>query len=359
MNGTGKSPENYQIEDFITDESFINYFFRLNGEDVSFWTKWLLAHPENAGLAEMAREMLQNLSLTLPEEEFEAELGKLRKALHADTESVHPATPAIIRLLQEKSGARRPGSTRSRLMTRLKYILPITLILIAGAIFFLNRISTEQSALTVKINDSNTPVVFTLSDGSVVTLAPQGVLRFPADFGKQERKVYLEGEAQFQVQRYGTQPFRVFAGGIVATVLGTKFNVNDQSRDSAVLVELIKGRLRVETIPRSGLAVQSIVLEPDERVVYRRQLERMYKEKWQSQHDPALPDRLVFRKNSFEEIARQIKAVYGVTVINRSGKENWHFTGEFAHATAKEIIENICLIEGLTSQVNEDSILIK
>jgi transmembrane sensor len=359
MNVTGKSPENYQIEDFITDESFINYFFRLNGEDVSFWTKWLQAHPENAGRADLAREMLQNLSLTLPEEEFEAELGKLRKAIHADTESVAPGppgSPAIIRLLQGKRGNRR---LRSRLMARLKYILPMSLILIAGAIFFLNRTSTEKSALIVKANDGNTPVVFTLGDGSVVTLAPQGVLRFPADFGKQERKVYLEGEAQFQVQRDGTQPFRVFAGGIVATVLGTKFNVNDQSRDSAVLVELINGRLRVETIPRSGLAVQSIVLEPDERVVYQRRLERIYKEKWQSQHDPALPERLLFRKNSFEEIARQIKAVYGVTVINRSGKENWRFTGEFAHATAKEIIENICLIEGLTSQVNEDTILIK
>jgi transmembrane sensor len=356
MTGTGKSPEDYQIEDFITDESFINYFFRLNGEDVSFWTKWLQAHPENAGLAEMAREMLQDLSLTLPEEEFEAELGKLREAIQADSGSGTPASPTIIRFLRGERGSRGSGS---RPKARLKYLLPLTLLVIAGVLFLVNQFGTEQGILTVKTNDGNTPVVFTLSDGSVVTLAPQGVLRFPADFGRQERKIYLEGEAQFQVQQDGIRPFKVFAGGIVATVLGTKFNVNDQSHDSAVLVELIKGKLRVETIPRSGLAVQSILLEPDERVVYRRRLERLYKEKWQSQHDLALPDRLVFRKNSFEEIARQIKSVYGVTVINQSAKKNWRFTGEFAHATAKEIIENICLIEGLASQVNEDTILIK
>ena len=40
-----KNPENYQVEDFVTDESFANYHFCLNTTDQLFWEKWVLKHP--------------------------------------------------------------------------------------------------------------------------------------------------------------------------------------------------------------------------------------------------------------------------------------------------------------------------
>src|SRR5450432_2479312 len=106
MSLTGKSPEDYQIEDFITDESFINYFFHLNAEDSNFWTKWLIAHPENVGLAEMAREMLRNLTLTLPETEFETELSKMQKAIQHESSPAILRKPAMIRFLRGKMARR-------------------------------------------------------------------------------------------------------------------------------------------------------------------------------------------------------------------------------------------------------------
>ncbi len=83
MTGNARTPEDYQIEDFVTDESFINYFFRLNDEDMAWWTKWLIEHPGNADLAEEAKEMLQSLSLALPDAELDAELSRMRAAIHA------------------------------------------------------------------------------------------------------------------------------------------------------------------------------------------------------------------------------------------------------------------------------------
>ncbi len=49
-----KEAGNYQVEDFVTDESFANYHFCLNTADQLFWEKWMLMHPDKATMAEQA-----------------------------------------------------------------------------------------------------------------------------------------------------------------------------------------------------------------------------------------------------------------------------------------------------------------
>jgi transmembrane sensor len=364
MTGAARTPEDYQIEDFVTDESFINYFFGLNAEDTAFWTKWLVAHPRNAALAEEAKDMLRSLSLTLPEAEFGAELSRMRSAIHADERPGARRRPAIFRLWQRGDGDLQGGkgraANRSPNKRRRSLVTAILLLLLAGSPFLWTRKDPNPGLLTVKINDSGKPVVFTLSDGTVVTLAPQGILRYPGDFGAPDRKVILEGEAQFQVSRNGSRPFQVCEGDIVATVLGTIFHVKERAADPAILVELISGKLKVETVAQQGRPTQTILLAPDERVVYRRDSQKLYKEKWQFQHEQLpVTGHLVFRKNNFEEIAAQLKATFGITILNYSDKKNWRFTGDFVNANAAEIVENICLVEGLHSETEGDTILIK
>jgi transmembrane sensor len=351
MNAAGKQPEQYQIEDFVTDESFINYFLRLNTEDTSYWTKWLITHPENVQLAESAIEMLQSLSLTLTEGEFEIEMEKMRAAIGIRTGT---ELPSVVRLLDWRGEGKRRGRKRA------VRTLSVVLLIVAACALVWQLIPPGAGRLKEKFNDSGKPEVFTLNDGTVVTLAPQGVFRYPADFGAGDRKVFLDGEAQFQVSRDEAHPFQVVEGDIVATVLGTVFNVKGQAADPTVMVELIKGRLRVETIARVGVSAQSVMLNPDERVVYPGNGQKMTKEKWQSQLDLPMPENhLVFRKSNFEEVAAQIKKVFGVTVINEATKKDWRFTGEFKGSTAAEIVENVCLVEGLKSEVQGDTIVIR
>jgi hypothetical protein len=152
----------------------------------------------------------------------------------------------------------------------------------------------------------------------------------------------------------------VYEGDIIATVLGTIFNIKKQSGDSMVMVELIKGKLKVETINSAGLSSQSIILNPDERVTYMRHGQKLYKEKWQSQNDiPSQINHLVFRQNNFDEIAKQLKTVFGVTVINQSNKKTWRFTGEFNNTSAIDILESICIVEKLKYVVQGDTVFIK
>jgi ferric-dicitrate binding protein FerR (iron transport regulator) len=191
-------------------------------------------------------------------------------------------------------------------------------------------------------------------------LAPQSTFRYPADFGNGDRKVYLNGEAQFHVNRDETHPFKVFEGNIVATVLGTIFNIKKQAGDSVLMVELIKGKLKVESVNNDGLINESVILNPDERVLYKVGSKKMYKEKWGLQKEAsAQVNHLLFRQNNFEEIARQLKTVFGVRVINQSNKKTWRFTGEFNNASVTDILESICIVERLRYEVRGDSVFIK
>ncbi len=86
----------------------------------------------------------------------------------------------------------------------------------------------------------------------------------------------------------------------------------------------------------------------------------LFKEVWkQNNEEDILNNHLAFKQSSFEEIAGKIKNVFGVTVINESNNKAWSFTGEFKNTTAKEVIENICLVKKLSFEVKGDTFFIK
>jgi transmembrane sensor len=335
MAGIGKPPEQYEIEDFVTDESFVNYFFHLNPEDIVFWEKWVSANPSCKETVDAAKEMLRSLTLTLTDQELEDETAKLKAAI----------APAVVRSL--------PFSRTKRLAA-----VAALVILLAGG--YLLELTIHSDRVMEKFNRTNDPIVFSLADGTTVTLAPQSVLHYAADFGDKERTVSLNGEAQFDVSRKTDHPFIVQENELVVTVLGTLFSVKNQPGDSVMVVELIKGRLKVESMNSKGQPSGSIILNPDERVIYKRHDDQLYKERWQSQAEtPVQVGHILFIRNNFDEIAARLKAAFGITVINQSKKRNWMFSGEFENATAEEIVKNICVVERLNFQTIGDTIFIK
>src|SRR5438067_12137346 len=52
-------------------------------------------------------------------------------------------------------------------------------------------------------------MVVRLQDGTQVTLAPKSRVRYAADYGRERRELYLDGEAYFQVTPDSQRPLRV------------------------------------------------------------------------------------------------------------------------------------------------------
>lgn len=67
-----------------------------------------------------------------------------------------------------------------------------------------------------------------LSDGTKIQLNGSSRLRYPIAFGDGERRVYLQGEAFFEVAHNARQRFVVCAGEAEIRVHGTRFNVEWQ-----------------------------------------------------------------------------------------------------------------------------------
>ncbi len=85
-----------------------------------------------------------------------------------------------------------------------------------------------------------------LPDGSKVWLNAASSVKFPLSFGAlKERRVYLTGEAYFEVSKDKLRPFRVVSEQQVVTVYGTHFNINSYGDEAAVKTTLLEGSVDV------------------------------------------------------------------------------------------------------------------
>jgi transmembrane sensor len=93
---------------------------------------------------------------------------------------------------------------------------------------------------------------FRLADGTQVLLGGGSTLRHQRDFNGGAREVSLEGEAYFTVEHDPRRPFRVRAGNLVATDLGTEFVVRAFPETEGAQVIVRSGTVAVRPLEPRG-----------------------------------------------------------------------------------------------------------
>ncbi len=127
--------------------------------------------------------------------------------------------------------------------------------------------NTSNHSQTGKIDFFNTVLIpaggeyrLILADGTKVWMNSKSELRYPIEFNGTERKVYLKGEAYFEVAKNASMPFIVKTDKAEVKVLGTHFNVSAYT-DDETKATLIEGVVKVKGV--KGAAV----LRPGEQAV--------------------------------------------------------------------------------------------
>lgn len=114
--------------------------------------------------------------------------------------------------------------------------------------------SSEKDSVIIQYNTLQTPrggeYEVTLSDGTKVRLNSATQLKFPVVFSKNERIVFLSGEAFFEVEKDSLRPFRVVADGLEIQVYGTSFNVNTLD-ENCVQTVLVEGKIGLRASEKS------------------------------------------------------------------------------------------------------------
>ena len=337
--------DNYNSDnDFLNDAGFINFHFKLNARDEFWWQNWIAKHPEKAESINNARGVLNMLSFTLPDDEYNTELQKIKSAIGKMPHAKQPR--GLSRLVQWTS-----GRTRAQ-----KIMAAAILVFVISGIYIVRHFVSDNNELKEHVNNTAKNIVFSLDDNSRVTLTPGSSLHYN-EFNSNERTVHLQGDGRFEVTKSLNAPFKVYTGNLVATVLGTTFEISSSSYDSSITVDLNTGSLKVGISTNKGIISQEMILEPGQRAVFSNHQLVMSTQSLQS--DAGLRRHVTFSKNDFLQIAEIISKTYGIVLINESGSNNWKFSGQFKNSTAHDIIESICLIKGLTSTIKGDTIIIR
>lgn len=96
-----------------------------------------------------------------------------------------------------------------------------------------------------------------LSDGTKIWLNSGTTIRYPEQFGKNSRSVFISGEAYFEVAKIPSKPFTINTSDMKVEVLGTSFNLIAYKEDAATSVTLVEGKVAVQNCDGKTIALLS------------------------------------------------------------------------------------------------------
>ena len=162
----------------------------------------------------------------------------------------------------------------------------------------------------------------TLSDGTRVYLNSQTILRFPETFANSDqRKVFLSGEAYFEVAKNATKPFIVHCKDYNVKVLGTSFNVNDYEDESDSKTTLASGKVEIDMNGRQT------VLKPGQQAVIKAGRVDV-KEVDVEVYTTWMHENFRFQSETVEEIMKKLARWYNIDVVYLGESvKDYHFTG--------------------------------
>lgn len=199
----------------------------------------------------------------------------------------------------------------------------------------------------------------TLSDGTKVWLNAASTLKFPEHFisTEENRIVYLEGEAFFDVTTNKRQPFIVKTGTIDVEVLGTQFNVSSYVEDTTVKTTLVEGAVVVNT---QNNHIDTLQLIPSYQAVFNKGKKALRKKKVNtSLYTSWMDKKIILQNESFEEVYKRIERAYDITIISHNDKLNTtRFTGEFDVENIEEILKTFSETLKFTYEIKDKNITI-
>ena len=194
-----------------------------------------------------------------------------------------------------------------------------------------------------------------LCDGTKVYLNSESALRYPVSFVGPERKVYLTGEAYFDVIEDREHPFSVDVNGSVVKVLGTSFNVRAYADENEILTTLVQGSVRFSA------GKESVVLKPGEQAVLNKSGRVVIKEVDTYLYTAWKNGVFAFEKQRLEEIMNVVARWYDVNIFweNASQKEVT-FTGKMKrYDDFSKVVEMLEMTGNTEFVVKENNIFIR
>ncbi len=213
----------------------------------------------------------------------------------------------------------------------------------------------QEIVLKEVISPSRTITTLTLSDGSIVELNANSSLRYPDPFPPDQRVVYLEGEAYFNVESESDRTFIVRSGSLKTTVLGTEFNVKYMKELDRVDVALVEGSVSVE--PSVGNHQKSeIILEPDQWIRYAGSDGLLGIQNGVENRLLWRDGILEFEEKNMLEVASTLEYWYGIDIeVEGESAKVKEVTGTFRDVSLEHVLETLKFVVGIEYEMQTNS----
>ncbi|WP_439487193.1 FecR family protein [Algoriphagus sp.] len=338
--------KDFDIENFISDEFFVQWVKYPSENNKHFWEKWLEQHPDKREIVNEAANFIRSVNYTIGPD--------LPDKIYVDMYE------NILKFDESK-----PSSKPGRNSVGFFYLIPFKgiaasiLLMICVWIQFeaiTNRNEKQEVVQEIKNIRKSNPVgqksVIVLPDGSKVHLNSESEIIFPETFSAEKRWISLKGEAFFEIQKE-SRPFFVESGSTSIHVMGTTFNVN-QSDNGSLYVALVSGKVRVNS--KEG---EKVDLVPKEMLVIE-ESGTYYKTGFDPLDIIAWKDKtLVFKSASLREIKSKLENWYGVQVeFHGVFDKNWTYSGIYEDEMLENVLRGICVTSGMKYTIDRKKIII-
>lgn len=254
------------------------------------------------------------------------------------------------------------GSTRPAKVVNLTYyvmriaaVLVITVGLWMAYQWIRQRSAIEPLVEVATLQGEKKMVV--LPDSSHVWLNALTKIRYDAKFVKDQRKVYLEGEAYFEVTKNPSKPFVIEAGNSITTVLGTAFNLRARKGETTVVVSVSEGKVAFT----GKLMKKDVKLLPGDKGILdfeKKQVEQV------KNPDPNFlawkTGKLTFKNTPLSEVVSKLSDVYGRSVmVEDANKADIPFTSTFDHQSLQDVLVIMEMSLGVKADTINHTIVLK
>ena len=206
----------------------------------------------------------------------------------------------------------------------------------------------EVPKLEVRENPKGQKSSLLLPDGTEIKLNVESRLAFNEGFKGPDRKVYLYGEAFFNIAENPERPFVVVVNdSIEVKALGTSFNITAFQDENKINIALTTGKVQIknhfELIEDTDK--KEYYLIPGEAYSYNKETGISNSTTFDKQKVIAWKDGiLIFEDTSFKDSKRMLERWYGVDIeVKKNSRKINSFTGEFKNESLKNILENMSM----------------
>ena len=242
-------------------------------------------------------------------------------------------------------------------------IIPLVMLVVFGKLYVQMSDELKASQVVAMLQEhtvSDECKTIALADGTQVRLNQSSVLLYPEKFVGKERKVFLTGEAFFDIKHDGRHPFHVSTPYFDITDFGTSFSVSSYATDVEVSTTLKTGKIELKIVGEDRV----YSMKPNDQLVYNVKTKAVDLRQITDEDDGLSwrNKQISLDDVTLAEAARIMGDVYGVKFVFRSSRHRntkitVHFNRGESLKKALAIVGN--LVPGLEYELMKDKVIIK